>query len=918
MSFPLVPLGVLGQLFLDGQWVDVTTNVLSRDPIVIRRGQADEGTQADPATCSMTFWNPTGTYSPRNPLSPYYGIIGRNTPVRIAVAEGEPYLVTEGTQFANTGASTPDAAALDITGDIDIRIDVTMANWLTMGTSSSVELAGKFRTTSNQRSWLLMMRNGRPWFEWSADGTNVLQKTATEDLTIPASGRLALRVTLDVNNGAAGNTVTFYTSDTISGTWTQLGDPVITAGTTSIFNSTAELRVGDGSTDIGFYTPDGGVHAFQLRNGIAGSVVANPDFTIQDIGDTSFADAAGRTWTVNDHTAISNRRFRFHGEVSSWPQRWDVSGNDVYSPVEAAGILRRLGQGQPELRSTLYRGLTTLTSNKPVAYWPAEDVEGATTIASAVGGPPMTITGSPQFAQYDGFASSAPIPLLNDSVWTGVVPGYPVSSQATVRFLLAVPTGGISGDEAIITVRTSGTATQWVVRYGDPGGDLKVQAYDEDGVNILDSGFIAFAVNGKKLRVALDLSQNGANIDWDLTTVEPGEAGVTTGGTLNSRTIGQVTRIWVSVGGGITDTAIGHISVQPQITSVFDLADQLDAYRGETPAGRFYRLCQEEGIPFRLIGTLTDGEPMGAQARATLLELLDTCALTDGGIMFEPRDLFGLGFRTRKSMYNQAATVALDYEAEEVAPPLEPVDDDQSTRNDITVTRDGGSSARAVLETGPLSILPPPDGVGPYASSITIAAMSDQQLPDQASWRLRIGTVDEARYPQISMNLAHEALTSNAALSAAVRALEVGDRLTISNLPSWLPPEMVSQLALGFDELLDQFAHDIAVNCVPASPYQVAVYGTARYGPYASTLAEDLTTTETGVDVATTLGPLWTTAAGNFPLDIMIGGERMTVTAISGASSPQTFTVTRSVNGIVKTHLTGAAVELFEPSYRAL
>lgn len=917
MAFPSSPLGAVVELYLGDQWVNVTTDVLSRDVITIQRGQADEGSQADPSSASMNFKNDTGAYSPRNPLSPYYGIIGRNTPVRIAVAEGEPYLATQGTQYANTGASTPDAAALDITGDIDIRIDVTMANWLTTSIGSSVELAGKFRLTGNQRSWILMMRDGRPWFEWSANGTDVLQKTATADLTIPSSGRLALRVTLDVNNGAAGNTVTFYTSDTISGTWTQLGDPVITAGTTSIFNSTAELRVGDGSTDIGFYTPDGGVHAFQLRNGIAGSVVANPDFTIQDLGDTSFADAAGRTWTVNNYTSISNRRFRFHGEVSSWPQRWDPSGNDVYAPVEAAGILRRLGQGAPELRSTLYRGLTTLTSDQPVAYWPAEDAEGSTTIASGIGGPPMTIVGSPSLAQYEGFAASAPIPLMNESEWTGIVPGYPVSSQLSMRFLVAVPTGGTGNAQSLCKVLTSGTAPSWEVVYGT-GGTLRVVAKDEEGTILEDSGYIAYDINGKNLLVALDLLQNGANVEWDLTTVGPGQIGSTAGGTLASRTMGQAKRVIASNGGGINDTAIGHIYIQPGITSVFDLANQLNAYSGETPAVRFYRLCREENIPFRLIGNLADGEPMGPQGRSTLLALLADCATTDGGIMFEPRDLFGLGFRTRESLYNQAATVELDYDNEEVAVPLEPVDDDQATRNDITVTREGGSSARAVLETGPLSILPPPDGVGPYTSSVTVAAMSDQQLPDQASWRLRIGTVDEARYPQVSMNLAHEAMSSNAALSAAVRALEVGDRLTISNLPSWLPPEVVSQMTLGFDELLDNYAHDITVNCVSAAPYQVGVYGTARYGPYVSTLAEDLTTTETGVDVATTAGPLWTTSAGDLPLDIMVGGERMTVTAISGASSPQTFTVTRSVNGIVKTHATGAAVELFEPSYRAL
>jgi hypothetical protein len=35
------------------------------------------------------------------------------------------------------------------------------------------------------------------------------------------------------------------------------------------------------------------------------------------------------------------------------------------------------------------------------------------------------------------------------------------------------------------------------------------------------------------------------------------------------------------------------------------------------------------------------------------------------------------------------------------------------------------------------------------------------------------------------------------------------------------------------------------------------------------------------------------------------------VTAISGASSPQTFTVTRSVNGVVKSQAAATAVQLF-------
>jgi hypothetical protein len=44
----------------------------------------------------------------------------------------------------------------------------------------------------------------------------------------------------------------------------------------------------------------------------------------------------------------------------------------------------------------------------------------------------------------------------------------------------------------------------------------------------------------------------------------------------------------------------------------------------------------------------------------------------------------------------------------------------------------------------------------------------------------------------------------------------------------------------------------------------------------------------------------------------------MTVTDISGSSSPQTFTVTRSVNGVVKSHAIGDPVRLFTPYRVAL
>src|SRR5690606_30321071 len=97
---------------------------------------------------------------------------------------------------------------------------------------------------------------------------------------------------------------------------------------------------------------------------------------------------------------------RAHVEVSSWPQHWDPSGQDIRAPIEGAGILRRLGQGASPLRSPLARLLPrtgsigqTAVMTDPVAYWPLEDGEQATRAASGLpGGQPAAMTGTIEWA----------------------------------------------------------------------------------------------------------------------------------------------------------------------------------------------------------------------------------------------------------------------------------------------------------------------------------------------------------------------------------------------------------------------------------------------------------------------------------------------------------------------------------------
>ncbi len=606
---------------------------------------------------------------------------------------------------------------------------------------------------------------------------------------------------------------------------------------------------------------------------------------------------------------------RFSGEISEWPPRWDVTGQDVYVPVEASGVLRRLGQGASPLKSTLYRGYTSL-ARPPVAYWPCEDVDGATRIASGIGGPPMTFKGAtPTFGQFTDFKCSEALPTLNNSWWTGPVPTYTGTGKVQVWFLLHVPTGAATVGQDIITVYTTGTAAGWKLIYAASDGGLKLQAFDAAGTVVADSGTIGFFVNDKLIRVDIELQQNGANVDWDFATLEVGKSvGGVASGTLAAYTVSRATSVRVNGGNDLgTDVAIGHVSVHDTVRSLFDLYRELNAYAGETAGRRVQRLCGEEGIAFRGVGDLDASAATGAQLPGELVGLLRDAADADGGILYEPRDVLGLAYRTRESLYDQAPVLALDYAAAHLSG-IEPTDDDQQTRNDVTVQRVAGSSARAVLETGALSVAGPPAGVGRYDQEVTLNLQADAQVADAAGWLLHLGTVDEARYPVLGVDLARAPFQADPALAAQVRALDVGDRLTVDNPPAWLPPDPITQLAQGFTETMGNFIHRVAVNCAPESPWgQAARYddGASRYSSDGSTLDTGVDSSATSLQVATGSGRLWSDADGAF--DVRVGGEVMTVTAVAGTSSPQTFTVVRSVNGVMKAQPAGTAVALDRP-----
>ena len=885
MAFPQTILPIKARLDLDGDGdyeTDITSYVMPRDNsgrISIERGRSREGQEVDPGRCTFQLNNRDGRFSPKNPTGPYYGQLGRNTGIQISVEEGESYLFSP--NISAQGVSTPDSAALSITGDIDIRFDATLSNWFAhLGTTDTVELCGKGDFSAGGRAWLLEVREHALLFEWSEDGTATENATSTVFLPVPPHERLAVRVTLDVDNGAAGNTVTFYTSDSIDGTWTQLGDPVVQAGTTSIFNETGAVRVGAGWAALAFDACVGKIHGFELRTGIAGTVVANPDFTIQTPGDTSFDDTAGtpNTWTVDSTCEITDRKVRFTGEVTAWPTRWDTSGNDVWTEVRAAGPLRRLKQGNV-LQSALRR---RIPAYNPVAYWPMEDGTNAEDFASAVT--------NGQVLHYSGFtlatdstlAGSNPLPTVStDSRMNGDVNGGS-SSEWHIECVFNIPSA-VGSEHTVIRWWTSGTAAYWEINVTATQAHARIYDHEQTLLATLSITLPSTAF-GDWNRFQCFATQDGADIDFTIRLINVDTSSVSNSNTLAGRTQGRITAVTgpkAGYGSGLDSMTIGHIGVFDDAdTLAYNFADH--GFSGETAAFRMERMADEADIPVILHSITDETELVGGELFSTALANLQDAAHVDHGILHEDREFQSLKFRDLETLLNQEPSATFTYPTHLAdAPQDEP--DDQQVENLVTVNRRDGSSATAELTTGELSTQQPPNGVGVYAQSYELNLDTDDRNKHHAGWLLHFGTNTDSRYPRVSFDIA-----ARVALLETVTLLDTGIPFRITNpgdVPEKLPPGDIDLLVQGYSEELYQYAWTIVANCTPYSPYRVAVADdtdadSGRADTSGSELVANVTSTATSMVVGTTAGEVWTRDDTEFPFDVIMGGERMTLTDI--------------------------------------
>ncbi|MEU7399742.1 carbohydrate binding domain-containing protein [Streptomyces sp. NPDC044948] len=895
---PQLPPPVWADLHYDGVWNDITEDVrVTTAPVTVTRGLSSESSsEADPTTCTCDLDSRDDRYAPRNPMSPLYGLIGRNTGFRWGYDVGSPWARIQ-RDLARDYASlfvnpTP---ALNVTGDFDLRIDVSSDYWWL-----SQMLALRAVESTNSHDWAFEIVGGRLTFLWCPDGlwASRISHQSTEIVKAYTGQRLALRVTLDVDNGRGGHEVRFYTGRTVDDEeWTLLGDPVTGTGTTSLYTGNAYMELGDGfevgEDPNGSSLPplQGNAYALQLRDGIGGTVKVDMKTSQAALGATTFVDDTGVTWRLGGVASLTNRHIRMAGEIPAWPPTRDLSGNDNIVSISPTGVTRRMDAGNKPQDSALRR---FIRARGALECWPLTDGPDSTAPQSMMGGRPM------EFERVEG--DTLP-------TWEGgtladwIEPVIGIKSGNNIGIMGYTPRLTTTGDTWSMDVILTGGAVDGFTHFYayDTGAgtdaDPQVRIYmilgaDTDQATLIRhsettnasseallGNFYNIGIFDERphhVRLTFDTGASGVHLWVD--GVEKAYAYLSAG----MKPVSQVRLAW---GTSSSDRAAGYVTYWDEnAPSPAEMYDALTGFQGETAGARIERLASESGYTASVTGAVPDQQLMGIQDRAKLLALLNDASRTDFGYLLDARDRTEVIHRGGSTLWNQPPALVLDYSAGVIGAPFRPVDDDKLTENDVSVRRAYGSvPARHVLEEGELSVQDPPLGVGRYDHEFTYSLATDGQADQVASMRLHLGTYNGVRYTRLTLNLANSRVF---AMIDEILRIDVGDKIRLTNLPADHGPDDVDVLVHGYEETAGPDEWTLTFNCQPAEPWTAGVVDSDTHGRVDTDgceLVGAIDATETAVEVVTTAGLRWADSAAygeDLPFDVRTGGETMRVVIV--------------------------------------
>lgn len=671
-----------------------------------------------------------------------------------------------------------------------------------------------------------------------------------------------------------------YTSNPSTYTWVDI--------TSDVFHM-AEISDEIGANDD--VSEENTIGSVVLKNESGRYTTDNPEsdlFPFFDVGcPIEYAIDAGAGYVVQTITYLGSA-------VDDW-----TSGTQYrcLTTVTSGGQFRRLGL-RPKIASPIYR---SVKSRPRKAFWPMEDAAGAGAAASAIQGVGPLKPGPynpPEFGQTDATivppGQMSMVKMVAGSNLSTLL--QPPTSSTGIRFAglfrVATTPGAAVGVLAVWEGYAGGSQKRYTLELHPSG--LRFQAYNAAGAEISGAGIIGFGShNTDTVWLELEISQTAATtITWTiretvwklLSDGSPSGLAASAGGTYTG-TLGQLDLFSLSPNLELDDIYLGAWNIAELPWPTLGGLAAVVGWAGNKATERVNGMCGEFGVPVHVTAT-TLGQAMGPQLTDSLLANMRDVKKTDHGVLTD--HLGVVDYRALSELYNLTPAITLSRVRRGELGKLQPVRDDTTKANIVSVSRRNGSS---VTIQNDLDIA----RTGTYeAGGEELNVINDAALTPHAGWYLARGILTGKRYDVLTINM-RVACETTPALAAQVLALKLGDRIAISSLPPQAAKGGIERQVRGRKMTVRNRGFGewtVTYKLVPIEPYQAFQVDLSRLDTSGTELQAAATTTATSLLVATAGALIRTGGGQSVPLDVM--GEQVTMTACSTEVQADTFT--RSVS----------------------
>lgn len=878
-------------------WADISAYVRrpGQDggrPITYSWGKQDESTTTDAGQMSLTLDNRDGRFSTDNANSIYYDALDTGTPIRLGVVMASDTFTRTLASGLGTYRTTPS----------QVWNPAVPSAWSVDGSKAqaTIFVANAYTTA------YLGNTSAR-----DADITSTITPNYTATGAAYGAGHV-VRTASDANNmlystiefNTAG-TVTVKIRQVVGGSINEMAalNPIPSSSYTAGVPWNLRTQV-DGGTMRVMAWPASGSAPTAWQATYTG---------IQQAVNATGSDVGLITWRFNGNTntgsapilAVDNFQvisLEWTGYVTSWPNEWDITGNNSWAAISCTGILSRLRQGTNPVQSPLRHQLQNTAD--AVSYWPMEDGANSSSFANTVLGGKIGSFSAVTLAEDDTLAGGGPAPSLAADTGfiylpvTGGVNSGGTGFSAMVLFKL--PSLPATKTRIVTVSPRSGPVATYVFSAGPSSST--VDALDTTGtvINTVTNTYGVDFTQWTAWQIETDNTVGGGNTSVSALYHQVGQTAyfaqtMTVSGTTLSNIGGM--RLTGPQGTGFAHAWLGRNTL-PFVTNSFSLVSS--GYAGETAIARWNRVTSEAGLVSSVVGTSANTSiTMGVQSEGNTMAILQSVADTDYSVYVERAG--GLELIPRDTRWNPVSVYTLSKTAGEIGDIPKPVRDDQRLKNSVTASRTGGSSA-TYTDTASVA------RNGTWPDTVTVNEIDDGNLSNQASWRVFVGTLRRSRWPVITLNFARAPQ-----LLYLWGGKYYGFRFgatTGTNQFAGNEPDLILE---GYQASLDPDVWTVDMNCTDARTWLVGTTDNHFfYQAEFTTLGAALTTTGTTLTFSISdASETW--AVGASTATVTIKGEEIklgTVGAVSG-SGPWTQVVTgctRSMNGISKTHAIGEQV----------